>query len=196
MTAARRLQSCRGGGCARHKSCECVFEDISINGSKVGPTKCYRAQNMADNFDKATRSRIMASIKGKNTKPELALRSKLHRKGFRFTLHGIRLPGKPDIVLPKYQAVIFVNGCFWHGHDCKRFKLPKTNQPWWRKKISRTQFRDEQTHKSLIESGLRYCIVWECAIRGSEKKFDNTVTKCSRWIRSNRKTFEIKGEEQ
>ena len=148
---------------------------------------------MTDTFDKATRSRIMAAIKGKNTRPEIALRSKLHRKGFRFRLHDTGLPGKPDIVLAKHNAVIFVNGCFWHGHDCARFKLPKTNRSWWRKKISRTQLRDEKARQNLIEAGLRLCVVWECAIRGNEKTLESTTTRCSRWIRSNRKTLEIRG---
>lgn len=147
---------------------------------------------MVDTVDKATRSRIMAAIKGKNTRPEVALRSKLHRKGFRFRLHDTGLPGKPDIVLAKHHAVIFVNGCFWHGHDCTRFRLPKTNRSWWRKKILRTRLRDEQARQDLMEAGLRLCVVWECAIRGGEKTLDRTATRCGSWIRSNRKTLEIR----
>ena len=90
---------------------------------------------MVDVVDLATRSRMMAGIKGKNTKPEKLVRSLLHRQGFRFRLNVRELPGKPDIVLPRYHAVIFVNGCFWHGHECARSKWPKSRTDFWRNKI-------------------------------------------------------------
>lgn len=90
---------------------------------------------MIDIVDTATRSRMMAGIKGKNTKPEKLVRSLLHRQGFLFRLNVRELPGKPDIVLPRYRAVIFVNGCFWHGHDCFSFKWPKTRTDFWQHKI-------------------------------------------------------------
>lgn len=89
---------------------------------------------MTDVVDKATRSRMMAGIKGKDTKPEMLIRSELHRRGFRFRKNVKDLPGKPDIVLPKYRAVIMVNGCFWHGHGCRLFKWPSTRPEFWREK--------------------------------------------------------------
>ena len=99
---------------------------------------------MVDVVDTATRSRMMAGIKGKNTQPERLVRSLLHRKGFRFRLNVRELPGKPDIVLPSYHAVIFVNGCFWHGHDCVRFKWPKTRTDFWQHKIEGNRSNDQK----------------------------------------------------
>lgn len=105
----------------------------------------------------------MAAIKGKNTKPEVKLRSLLHRLGFRFRLHVKKLPGKPDIVLPKYKTAIFVNGCFWHGHEnCKHFRLPKTRTEWWKEKIEKTKIRDAAKSQSLIDLGWNVITVWEC----------------------------------
>jgi len=105
----------------------------------------------------------MAAIKSKNTKPEVKLRSLLHKNGFRFRLHQKNLPGKPDIVLPKYKIAIFVNGCFWHGHDnCKHFRLPKTRTEWWSEKIGATKIRDKQKSSKLIELGWTVITVWQC----------------------------------
>lgn len=99
---------------------------------------------MADVHSKKTRSYNMSQIKGKNTKPEILVRKHLHSKGFRYRLHDKSLPGKPDIVLKKYKTVIFVNGCFWHGHEgCKYFILPKTRTEWWKDKIFKTKERDK-----------------------------------------------------
>lgn len=99
--------------------------------------------NMVDIVDVSTRSRMMAGIKNRNTKPEILIRKLLHKKGFRFRLHVKDLPGKPDIVLPKYKALIFVNGCFWHGHiNCHLFKLPATRTEFWQAKITRNQAND------------------------------------------------------
>lgn len=105
----------------------------------------------------------MAAIKGKNTKPEVRLRSLLHKEGFRFRLHDKKLPGKPDVVLKKYKTAIFVNGCFWHGHDnCKHFRLPKTRTAWWQNKIETTKKRDALKIDQLLETGWNVIIVWEC----------------------------------
>ena len=108
---------------------------------------------MVDVVDTATRSRMMAGIKGKNTKPEKLVRSLLHRQGFRFRLNVRDLPGKPDIVLPRYRAVIFVNVCFWHGHDCSRFKWPKTRTEFWRKKIEGNRTNDPKVTQTLLAEG-------------------------------------------
>ncbi len=122
---------------------------------------------MADIVDKATRSRMMSGIKGKNTKPELIVRRALHRAGYRFRLHRKDLPGKPDIVLPRYRIAIFVHGCFWHRHDCKYFKWPKTRPEFWREKINRNVERDREKITLLEKMRWKVRIVWECETRNS-----------------------------
>jgi DNA mismatch endonuclease, patch repair protein len=120
-----------------------------------------------DVHDKATRSYNMSQIKGKNTKPEIFVRIFLFSKGFRFRLHDKKLPGKPDIILPKYKTVIFVNGCFWHGHEnCKYFVVPKTRSDWWQKKIENTRMRDLESKIELIEKGWDVIEIWECNVKG------------------------------
>lgn len=121
---------------------------------------------MADVVDAATRSRMMAGIKGKNTRPEMIVRRALHKAGFRYRLHVKDLPGKPDIVLPKYRTAIFVHGCFWHGHGCKNFKWPKTREAWWREKIGKNVERDRLKAEALGAAGWRVETIWECDIDG------------------------------
>lgn len=126
---------------------------------------------MADVHDKATRSRNMAAIKGKNTKPEVWLRKELFKRGFRYRLHRKDLPGKPDIVLPRFNAVIFVNGCFWHCHEgCPYFKLPKSNPDFWHTKLIANKERDANSHTALLRRGWKVVVVWECAIKGKIKR--------------------------
>lgn len=110
----------------------------------------------------------MSGIRGKNTKPEMIIRKELFRRGFRFRLHGKNLPGKPDLVFPKYKTVVLVNGCFWHGHDCKLFKWPKSNQEFWKQKITGTIQRDQRNQELLVKSGWRIIIVWECALKNKD----------------------------
>ena len=120
---------------------------------------------MPDIFAPEKRHEIMQNVKTKNTAPEIKLRSLLHKNGFRFRANRKDLPGKPDIVLPKYRAVIFVHGCFWHGHDCPRGQRPQTNADFWKQKIDRNVIRDK-SDVSLLESlGWRVLIVWECEIK-------------------------------
>ncbi|MCP5396451.1 MAG: DNA mismatch endonuclease Vsr [Sphingomonadaceae bacterium] len=104
---------------------------------------------MADIVSPSKRSQMMAGIKSKDTKPEVLIRIALHRRGLRYRLHRSDLPGKPDLYLKKYKSAIFVHGCFWHGHDCKYFKLPKSNTDFWSEKISANQKRDASTHIKL-----------------------------------------------
>jgi len=105
----------------------------------------------------------MAAIRGKDTKPEMLVRRYLHRAGFRYRLHAKDLPGKPDIVLPKYRAVIFVHGCFWHRHEgCKNAVMPKTNEAFWRKKLEGNVQRDRRNEEKLKKQGWRVLTVWEC----------------------------------
>lgn len=113
------------------------------------------------------RHRCMAAIKGKNTKPELIVRKYLFSKGLRYRLHAKKLPGKPDIVLPKYKTVIFINGCFWHGHEgCRYYTIPKTNVSFWETKISTNKERDILNETKLRQQGWRVIRIWECEIRG------------------------------
>lgn len=121
---------------------------------------------MADVHDKATRSYNMSQIKATNTKPELLVRKFLHANGFRYKLHDKKLPGKPDIVLPKYKTVIFIHGCFWHGHtNCKYFVVPKTRTEWWLNKINTNKANDAKAMKALKKEGWRVITVWECKLK-------------------------------
>lgn len=138
---------------------------------------------MADVVDQETRSRMMSGIQGKNTKPELQIRSALHRRGFRFRVHYEKLPGKPDIALPKYRALILIHGCFWHGHGCHLFKWPKTNSEFWRQKIEGNANRDRRRLTLYRQSGWRTLIIWECALKGSGKlETENLQDHIENWI--------------
>ncbi|HAD18577.1 MAG TPA: very short patch repair endonuclease [Erythrobacter sp.] len=150
---------------------------------------------MADIVDPAVRSRMMAGIRGKNTKPELLLRSALHRKGFRFRLHVKDLPGKPDLAFPKYRAAIFANGCFWHGHDCHLFRLPATRRDFWRQKIEANRERDIRNRAALRQNEWRVADVWECALRGRDRlSFDDVIDECASWLESDTPTLELRGD--
>lgn len=121
---------------------------------------------MVDVMDAGTRSALMSRIQAKDTKPELIVRRLLWWRGFRFRLHGRKLPGKPDLVLPKWGAVILVHGCFWHRHEgCPYFRLPKTRTDFWDNKLGRNRERDAATVMALGEMGWRVAVVWECSIR-------------------------------
>ena len=118
-----------------------------------------------DKLTKERRSWNMSRIRGKNTKPEVSVRSMLHRMGYRFRVHPKGLPGKPDIVLPKYHTIIFVHGCFWHGHEqCKDFQPPKTRTQWWLDKINRNKEKDIENITQLKKLGWKVVIVWECEL--------------------------------
>ncbi len=122
-----------------------------------------------DIVDSITRSRMMAGIGSKNTKPELTVRHFLHGMGFRYRLHHKGLPGSPDLVLPKYELAIFVHGCFWHRHqNCKYSTTPATNPTKWSKKFAANMARDQKNLNDLIASGWRVIILWECGLSGSD----------------------------
>ncbi|CAG0903564.1 unnamed protein product [Cyprideis torosa] len=129
-----------------------------------------------DVHDKATRSKNMAAIRGKDTKPELVIRKGLHKAGFRYRLHDKKLPGKPDLVFPRYQAVLFINGCFWHLHDCHLFKWPKTRSEFWSDKIKKNVARDQVNIAQLKASGWRVGIIWECSLKGKTLWLNNRAT--------------------
>ena len=131
---------------------------------------------MADVHDKQTRSYNMSQIKGKNTKQEILVRKFLFSKGFRYRLHVKKLPGKPDIVLPKYKTIIFINGCFWHGHDnCKYYVIPKTRTEWWLDKINHTKQRESENFLQLSESGWKIVTIFECQLKVD--KLNKTLIK-------------------
>lgn len=126
----------------------------------------YRISSMVDVVDAATRSRMMAGIRGSNTKPEITLRRALHAQGLRFRLHGSHLPGRPDIVLPKWRAVILVHGCFWHRHSgCRYTTTPATRPEFWNEKFGKNVERDARNVRELVQADWRVAIVWECVIR-------------------------------
>lgn len=127
---------------------------------------------MTDKFSNEKRSDIMSKIRGKNTSIELKVRSYLHAKGFRFRVNDRRLPGTPDIILPKYRTIIMVNGCFWHGHGCKYSRIPCSNVDFWTEKIIRNVERDEKVKKELSNLGWSVIVVWECDINSD---FENTM---------------------
>ena len=137
---------------------------------------------MVDIVDAATRSRMMSGIRGRNTKPEILIRSLLHRRGFRFRLDARDLAGRPDIVLPRYRAVIFVHGCFWHGHDCHLFKWPQTRAEFWRDKIGRNRANDAKAQAALLEAGWRVATVWECALRGANRDIEGVLQRLIDWL--------------
>lgn len=130
---------------------------------------------MADIVSKEVRSRMMSGIRSKNTKPELIIRKGLFAKGLRYRLHDKKLPGKPDLVFPKFRVVLFINGCFWHGHACDLFKIPSTNRDFWESKIGTNQANDAKNKELLLAAGWRVVTIWECAIKGKRRLDINTL---------------------
>jgi DNA mismatch endonuclease, patch repair protein len=149
---------------------------------------------MVDVLTPAQRQLNMSRIRGKDTKPELTLRRGLHALGFRFRLHRGDLPGRPDLVFPSRRAVIFVHGCFWHGHTCPMCKMPATRPEFWRGKIASNQLRDERSIQALHLLGWRVMIVWECSLKGPTRRSSNEVlTDCAAFIRGNPAQTVIEG---
>jgi DNA mismatch endonuclease, patch repair protein len=142
---------------------------------------------MTDVVSKAKRSRMMAGIRGSNTKPERVLRTIVHRAGFRFRLHRSDLPGRPDLVFPKYRAAVLVNGCFWHRHrNCKYSYSPKSRAAFWRQKFRENVARDQRQTAALRKLGWRVKVVWECDLR-TDKKASLTANTLTRWLRQRSK---------
>lgn len=149
---------------------------------------------MADVHAPEIRSRNMAAIRSVNTQPELALRRALFAIGYRYRLHGRTLPGRPDLVFAKHRAVIFVHGCFFHGHECPIFRWPATRREFWRTKIEGNRRRDAVNLKGLRDAGWRVLIVWECALRGSGKLAQpKLASQVSQWLKSPLPVREIAG---
>lgn len=144
---------------------------------------------MADVVPPEVRSRMMSGIRGKNTQPEWMVRRALHARGYRYRLHVRDLPGRPDIVLPKHRAVVFVHGCFWHGHDCPLFRWPKTRPEFWHGKINRNRANDDKHRSALLNAGWRVAVVWECALRN----YVDVGAELAEWIGSGGAVREIRG---
>jgi DNA mismatch endonuclease, patch repair protein len=152
---------------------------------------------MTDIVDKVTRSRMMAGIGPKNTKPELMIRRELHRLGYRYRLHYSQLPGKPDLVLPKHRVIILINGCFWHGHQCHLFKWPSTRPEFWKNKIGRTVIRDAENLEKYANSEWRVLTIWECALKGKNRlESPELIARVSDWIKGTYGRSEIVGGEK
>ncbi|MCB5204437.1 very short patch repair endonuclease [Neorhizobium sp. T786] len=149
---------------------------------------------MVDIVSAEKRSVMMAGIRGKDTKPEIAIRKALFALGWRYRIHDKRLPGKPDLVFPKRKAVIFVEGCFWHGHDCHLFRMPSSRQEFWQAKIDGNRQRDIRVRAELHILGWRYLTVWECALKGRTRlPFPDLIATISEWLESTEPTGEIEG---
>ncbi|WP_420240942.1 very short patch repair endonuclease [Roseiterribacter gracilis] len=149
----------------------------------------------ADRFTKEQRSRVMSAVRQRDTQPELLLRRALHAAGLRYRLHGADLPGRPDIVFSRRKAAIFVHGCFWHGHGCKRSKLPQANREYWAEKIQRNVDRDARMISMLSADDWRVAVVWECALRGPHAlPMAQIVRMISTWLaRVRRSTLDVQG---
>lgn len=146
---------------------------------------------MADAMKPSARSALMSRIRAKHTTPEKSVRSMLWRDGFRFRLHAKKLAGRPDIVLPKWASVVFVNGCFWHCHEnCRLFRLPGTRPEFWLQKLSANRARDERTVQALQELGWRVAVVWECALREDAAGLQVAL---ARWVRGDLKFTQFSG---
>lgn len=149
---------------------------------------------MSDIVDQLKRKEMMAGIRNKNTRPEMIIRKELFARGYRYRLHQKELAGKPDLILPKYRAAIFINGCFWHCHDCHLFKWPQTRKEFWENKILSNKARDEINKSVLLQTGWRILIVWECALKG-KTKLDRVrlIDEIETWIVSGSDYFNICG---
>ncbi len=133
-----------------------------------------------DNLNYKTCSKFMSSIPSKNTKPEITIRKILFSKGYRFKIHDKKLPGKPDIVLPKYNTIINIHGCYWHYHGCNRSSIPKTRTSYWINKLENNKKRDFQNKRKLLRMGWRVVDIWECTLK--KKDLKNTINKLERMI--------------
>ncbi len=150
---------------------------------------------MTDTISPEKRSQVMARVRSRDTKPELLIRKGLHARGFRYRLHVKELPGKPDLVFPRYEAIIQINGCFWHGHSCPQCRMPSSNAEYWNRKIARNVERDISNRQSLLDAGWRVLTIWECALTGKSKlEFNQVVALASEWLLSTILFSEIEGK--
>jgi len=166
-----------------------MFKSINRWGSN------FWTLHLVDIVSAAVRSRMMSGIKSGNTKPELFIRKGLHRRGFRFRLHDRKIPGKPDLSFPKYGAVIFVHGCFWHRHNCHLSKIPETNSEFWKQKMEKNRTRDREVRSELFALNIRVCEIWECALRGKLQLQDDEIfSSLSFWLTSKNSELVLEGK--
>jgi DNA mismatch endonuclease (patch repair protein) len=149
---------------------------------------------MADIVSPEKRSQMMSGIKGKNTRPEMVVRKGLHKLGFRYRIHVSKLPGKPDLVFTRHKAVLFIHGCFWHGHDnCRLFKWPASRTDFWKTKINRNHEIDQIAVNNLLNNGWRVGIIWECSMRGKSKRImDYIIRRTTSWLLSDKPYFQLR----
>lgn len=144
---------------------------------------------MPDTVDSATRSRIMARVRSRNTEPEIVLRRALHARGLRYKLHDSALPGRPDLVFPRFGAVCFVHGCFWHRHEgCPRATTPASNREYWERKFEGNVSRDRRHRAALLAAGWRVGVIWECALR-PKGQVEDVSMRVERWLKSRETEF-------
>lgn len=137
----------------------------------------------------------MASVRSRDTKPEMMIRKALHASGLHYRLNVRDLPGKPDIVLPRHQTVVFVHGCFWHRHECDLFRWPESRTEFWRDKLNANAARDMTAVEALEKAGWRRAVIWECALKGRKKRdFQDTMQRLIAWIKSDEQAITIRGE--
>lgn len=135
---------------------------------------------------------MMAAIRGKDTRPELAVRRGLHALGFRYSLHSNRFPGRPDIVLPKYRAVVWVHGCYWHGHNCDEVKPAASNESYWSPKITKNRERDARNLAAVEAAGWRHLTIWECSFRRKgAAALEETIWNAAKWLQQGKGNAEI-----
>lgn len=141
---------------------------------------------MADVVDAVTRSRMMSGIRGRDTKIEVAIRKSLHGRGLRYRIDVRGMPGRPDIVLPRWKAVVLVHGCFWHAHDCGLCRIPATRPDFWREKLEGNAARDRRNEAALSKAGWRVAVVWECALRGrGSRALEDVADLLADWVMGN-----------
>ncbi len=150
---------------------------------------------MVDVLTPEQRQLNMSRIRGRDTKPEMLIRRGLHARGLRYRLQDRALPGRPDLVFPRYHAVILVHGCFWHGQDCRMFRLPATRREFWRAKIDANRHRDVRAHEALLASGWRVLTIWECSVRGRGRwPIESVLEVCTGFIQGGRTELIISGK--
>lgn len=149
---------------------------------------------MPDIVAPEVRSRMMSGIRGKDTKPELLIRKGLHARGYRYRLHSGKVAGRPDLIFPRWHAVIFVHGCFWHWHDCHLFRMPSTRREFWRQKLEGNRKRDRKVRKALLDTGWRTLTIWECALKGKFRlDLEEVLDRAEAWITGDTASDEIRG---
>lgn len=162
-----------------------------------GPNAGGRRTSRPDPLTPEQRRLNMSRIRGKDTKPELVIRKGLHARGLRYRLHDRKLPGTPDLIFPGRRAVLFIHGCFWHGHDCPLHKAPSTNPEFWEQKIGRNRARDIASTERLILLGWRVLTVWECAVRGpGRRQQPGLLDEIEAWLADTAVETELSGQRQ